>query len=196
MRDYRMLAALGRPADVLFTNSSLEMARRFSSRAPEFAQQIDSLVNSRRESETDVTRVVRDIIADVRAHGDEALIALSKRLDKISLTPETIRLSSTELEGAAKQCSKQALAALDVAAARIESFHRRQLPDDCKYTDEAGAVLGWRWTALDSVGIYVPGGTAAYPSSVLMNAIPARVAGVARVAMVTPATGGVINPLV
>src|SRR5215469_1843275 len=156
------------------------MARRLSTRAPDFARQFDLLVNARDESEGDIARVVQGIIADVRARGDGALIALSEQFDKIKLTSETIRLSPNELDAAAAQCSKQTLSALDVAAGRIEAFHRRQLPEDCRYTDETGAVLGWRWTALESVGLYVPGGTAAYPSSVLMNAVPARVAGVAR----------------
>jgi histidinol dehydrogenase len=172
------------------------MARRLSTRAPDFARQFDLLVNARRETEEDVAQVVRTIIADVRARGDAALAALSERFDGIRLTPQTMRVAKAEIDDAAAQCSKQALAALDVAAARIESFHRRQLPEDCRYTDDTGAVLGWRWTALDSVGLYVPGGTAAYPSSVLMNAIPARVVGVARIAMATPAVGGSINPLV
>jgi histidinol dehydrogenase len=172
------------------------MARRLSTRAPDFARQFDLLVDARPESGGDVVGVVRDIVADVRAQGDTALIVLSERIDKIKLTAETIRLSTREIDAAEAQCSRQALSALDVAAARIESFHRRQLPQDCRYTDETGAVLGWRWTALESVGVYVPGGTAAYPSSVLMNAVPARVAGVTRIAMVTPAVGGSINPLV
>lgn len=172
------------------------MARRLFTRAPDFARQFDLLINARRESDEDVAQVVRSIIAEVRAQGDVALIALSQRLDKNKLTPETIRLPVSEIEAAEARCPKPVLAALDVAAARIESFHHRQLPEGCRYTDETGAVLGWRWTALDSVGVYVPGGTAAYPSSVLMNAIPARVAGVARIAMVTPAVGGKINPLV
>ncbi len=172
------------------------MARRLSTRAPDFAHQFDLFINARRESEEDVAQVVRSIISEVRTQGDAALIELSERLDRVKLTPQTVRLSAAEIEAAGSQCSEQALAALGVAAGRIEAFHRLQLPEDCRYADETGAVLGWRWTALDSVGLYVPGGTAAYPSSVLMNAIPARVAGVARIAMVTPAVGGVINPLV
>jgi histidinol dehydrogenase len=172
------------------------MTRRLSAVAPEFVRQFELLLGANRESEEDVAQSVRAIIADVRANGDAALIALSERLDKVNLTAQTIRLSAAEIDAAETKCSRQALAALDVAARRIETFHRRQLPDDLRFTDEVGAQLGWRWTALDSVGLYVPGGTAAYPSSVLMNAVPARVAGVARIAMVTPAVGGTINPLV
>src|SRR5258708_3128916 len=139
------------------------MARRLSASAQDFAHQFDLLVGTRRESEEDVAQVVRNIIADVRARGDSALIELSHRFDKNKLTRETIRVSSEEIERASAECPKPALAALDVAARRIESFHRRQLPEDSRYTDETGAILGWRWTALDSVGLYVPGGTAAYP---------------------------------
>jgi histidinol dehydrogenase len=111
------------------------------------------------------------------------------------LTQESLRLSESEIEAARSACSRDALDALDVAAKRIEDYHRRQIPENAFYADETGAHLGWRWTALDSVGLYVPGGTASYPSSVLMNAIPAKVAGVKRLVMVTPATGGAINPL-
>ncbi len=139
---------------------------------------------------------MRTIIADVRARGDAALIELTAQFDKLTLTPGTLRVSLQEIDAAEAQCPAETLKALDVAAKRIEDYHRRQIPKDETFTDEIGATLGWRWTALDSVGLYVPGGTASYPSSVLMNAIPARVAGVARIVMVTPASGGKINPLV
>ncbi|HWA30133.1 MAG TPA: histidinol dehydrogenase [Rhizomicrobium sp.] len=172
------------------------MARRLDARAPDFAAQFSQLISAKRETEEDVAVAVRDIIADVKRRGNDALIELTNKFDKVSLTEQTLRLSESEIADAEKQCGADALAALDVAAKRIETYHRRQLPKDESFTDETGATLGWRWTALDSVGLYVPGGTASYPSSVLMNAVPARVAGVARVAMVTPAGGGKINPLV
>jgi len=170
------------------------MARRLDARAPDFAAQFSALIA--RETEEDVAAVVHGIIADVRKRGDTALIELTRKFDKIALTAQTLRLGEAEIADAEKQCGKDALAALDIAVKRIEVYHRRQIPQDDSFTDDTGATLGWRWTPLDSVGIYVPGGTASYPSSVLMNAVPARVAGVARVAMVTPASGGKINPLV
>jgi len=170
------------------------MARRLDARAADFADAFDALLNAKREEEEDVAATVRAIIADVRTRGDTALIELTERFDKVKLV--SLRLEDSEIDAAEAQCSKESLKALDVAAGRIEAYHRRQLPKDESFVDEAGATLGWRWTPLDSVGLYVPGGTASYPSSVLMNAIPARVAGVARIAMVTPASGGTINPLV
>jgi histidinol dehydrogenase len=172
------------------------MARRLDMRAPDFAGAFDALLNAKREEEEDVAAAVRGIVADVRARGDAALVELGNKFDRANLTAATLRLTQTEIDAAEAQCPKSAMGALNVAAERIELYHRRQLPKDEWFTDAAGARLGWRWTALDSVGLYVPGGTAAYPSSVLMNAIPARVAGVARIAMVTPASGGTINPLV
>jgi len=172
------------------------MARRLDSRAPGFAAQFDALLNAKREEEEDVAQAVRAIIADVRARGDAALVELSNRFDRAGLTAATLRLPQADIDAAEAHCEKDALAALDVAANRIETYHRRQLPQDAWFTDEIGAGLGWRWTPLDSVGLYVPGGTASYPSSVLMNAVPARVAGVGRVVMDTPASGGKINPLV
>ncbi|MGZ5939431.1 MAG: histidinol dehydrogenase [Rhizomicrobium sp.] len=172
------------------------MARRLDARAPGFAAQFDALLNAKREEDEDVAQVVRGIIADIRARGDAALVELTNKFDKAGLTAATLRLPQADIDGAEGQCGKDALAALDVAAKRIEAYHRRQIPEDAWFTDEVGAKLGWRWTPLDSVGLYVPGGTASYPSSVLMNAIPARVAGVERIVMVTPASSGRINPLV
>jgi len=170
------------------------MARRLDARAADFADAFDALLNAKREEEEDVAATVRAIIADVRTRGDTALIELTERFDKVKLA--SLRLEDSEIDASEAQCSKEALKALDVAAGRIEAYHRRQVPKDESFVDEVGATLGWRWTPLDSVGLYVPGGTASYPSSVLMNAISARVAGVARIAMVTPASGGKINPLV
>jgi len=168
------------------------MARRLDARAADFADAFDTFLHTKREEEEDVAATVRAIIADVRTRGDAALIELTERFDKVK--PASLRLEDSEIDAAEAQCSKDALKALDVAAGRIEAYHRRQVPKDESFVDEAGATLGWRWTPLDSVGLYVPGGTASYPSSVLMNAIPAGVAGVARIAMVTPASGGQINP--
>ncbi len=171
------------------------MARWLNTGETDFEQRFSSLLSEKRESGADVAGVVREIVETVRAKGDAALIDYGKRFDKVELTPATLKLSEAEIEAARTQCSRETLDALDIAAKRIEEYHLRQIPDDCFYQDESGARLGWRWTALDSVGLYVPGGTASYPSSVLMNAIPAKVAGVKRMVMVTPATGGAINPL-
>jgi histidinol dehydrogenase len=172
------------------------MARRLDAGAPEFAAHFAALISGKRETEEDVAEAVRTIITDVRYRGDAALIDLTARFDKVTLTAETLRLTAAEINAAEAQCSIAALDALHIAATRIETYHRRQLPKDDSFTDDTGATLGWRWTPLDSVGLYVPGGTASYPSSVLMNAVPARVAGVGRVAMVTPMGGGKLNPLV
>jgi histidinol dehydrogenase len=160
------------------------MARRLDARAADFDGAFIELLNAKRESEADVAASVRAIVADVRARGDAALVDYAERFDKVELT--ALRLTDGEIAAAEAQCAPEVLDALDVAAKRIEAYHRKQLPKDESFRDETGAVLGWRWTPLDSVGLYVPGGTASYPSSVLMNAIPARVAGVARIAMVTP----------
>ena len=171
------------------------MTRWLDARAANFASGFAALLSVRREADDDVAASVRAIIADVRARGDAALIDFGERFDKVRLTPATLRLGDKEIAAAQGACGSQALKALDTAAARIEDYHRRQVPTDVAYTDDLGARLGWRWTAIESVGLYVPGGTASYPSSVLMNAIPALVAGVKRIVMVTPASGGVINPL-
>jgi histidinol dehydrogenase len=154
------------------------MPRRLDAREPGFAQGFEEFLNLKRASEEDVAAVVRAIIAGVRARGDEAVAEYTKRFDK----PDAGHAAPTA----------EVLDAIDVAAARIEVYHRRQLPKDESFTDETGATLGWRWTPLDSAGLYVPGGTASYPSSVLMNAIPARVAGVKRIAMVTPGAGPLV----
>jgi histidinol dehydrogenase len=172
------------------------MARRLDMRSADFTGAFDALLNAKREADEDVAAAVRGIVAAVRTRGDDALIELTNTYDHANVTAATLRLTQGEIDAAEAQCAPAMLAALGVAAARIEAYHRRQVPKDEMFTDAAGAELGWRWTALDSVGLYVPGGTAAYPSSVLMNAIPARVAGVARIVMVTPASGGTINALV
>jgi histidinol dehydrogenase len=172
------------------------MARRLNAQASGFEREFTALLEGKRESEHDISDVVSSIVAEVRARGDAALVEFSKRFDGAELTPQNLRVAQAEIDSAAAECPGEVGEALLFAAQRIEAYHRRQMPADASFTDETGATLGWRWNALDSVGIYVPGGTAAYPSSVLMNAVPARVAGVPRIAMVTPASGGRIHPLV
>jgi histidinol dehydrogenase len=172
------------------------MARRLNASDPGFAAAFGTLLNAKREEEEDVAQAVRGIIADVRARGDAALVDLTNKFDRAGVTARTLKLTPDEIDAALAQVSKEQLAAIETAATRIEAYHRRQLPQDERFTDETGAVLGWRWTSVDSAGLYVPGGTAAYPSSVLMNAIPAQVAGVGRIVMVSPASGGQMNPLV
>ncbi len=153
-------------------------------------------LGTKRETSADVDDTVRDIIAQVREHGDKALIELSKKFDHLDLAAVGIQISADEIKQAVSACDADTLDALAFARDRIESHHKRQLPKDDHYTDDAGVELGSRWTAVDSVGLYVPGGTASYPSSVLMNAVPAKVAGVARIAMVVPTPNGKLNPLV
>jgi len=170
------------------------MARRLDAQAPEFDRAFRDLLSRDRGGGANVSAAVRAIIADVRARGDAAVRDYTERFDKVKL--DAIRLPEAEIDAADSRCNPEELEALDIAAQRIEAYHRRQLPTDERYADESGTELGWRWTSLDSVGLYVPGGTASYPSSVLMNAVPARVAGVARIVMTTPPSGGRINPLV
>ncbi len=172
------------------------MARRLNSKDKNFAADFEALLFAKREVEEDVAAQVKAIIADVRARGDAALVDLTNKFDRANVTLETLKLSAAEIDGALASVTKEQLAAIDTAARRIEFYHKKQIPEDAGFTDDTGAELGWRWTSVDSAGLYVPGGTASYPSSVLMNAIPARVAGVERIVMVTPASGGKINPLV
>lgn len=172
------------------------MARRLNAADAGFAADFQKLLFATREAEEDVAQVVKSIIADVRKRGDAALVELTNKFDHAGITSQTLKLSADEIEAALVKVSKAQLEAIETAARRIEAYHKRQLPADERFTDETGAVLGWRWTSVDSVGLYVPGGTASYPSSVLMNAIPAKVAGVKRIVMVTPASGGSISPLV
>ena len=151
------------------------------------------------ERDSDTARVdgpVTEILAAVRACGDEALCEFTNRFDRTDVTPDRLRITPDEIEAACAEVAPELLDSLEVAASRIESFHKAQMPEGLRYVDQAGVTLGMRWTALDSVGLYVPGGKAAYPSSVLMNAIPARVAGVKRIAMCVPTPDGALNPLV
>jgi histidinol dehydrogenase len=169
---------------------------RMSVRDADFEARFTALLSQARETTETVDRAVADIIAAVRASGDAAVIDYTRRFDRQTLTADRLRISSAEIDAATAAIPPELAAALDLAATRIEAFHRAQLPQDLRMTDEAGLTLGMRWTALDAVGLYVPGGKAAYPSSVLMNAIPARAAGVARIAMCVPTPDGVLNPLV
>jgi histidinol dehydrogenase len=163
---------------------------------PDFEAAFAALLSAKREESTDVDDTVADIIAQVRKSGDAAVIALTQKFDRIALTPETLRITAAEVDAAVAQVSAEDRAALELAATRIRDYHARHLPEDAEWTDDAGATLGWRWTAVSAAGLYVPGGLASYPSSVLMNAIPAKVAGVKRLAMVVPTPDGVLNPLV
>ena len=169
---------------------------RLTTTAPDFGENFAALLGQSRETSESVGEAVAAIIADVRARGDVAVCDYTAKYDRLRLTPDTLRIDAEEIAGALASVAPDLLAALDLAAARIETFHAAQMPRDLEMRDDAGLTLGMRWNALDAVGLYVPGGKAAYPSSVLMNAIPARVAGVARVAMCVPTPDGVLNPLV
>jgi len=172
------------------------MAIRLDSRSADFAQKFRAFLDTKREASADVESAVRDIIADVAARGDRALKDFTLRFDRLDLDKAGIKVTAREIEAARQSCSRAALDALQLARDRIEAFHRRQRPQDDRFTDPLGVELGWRWTAIEAVGLYVPGGSAAYPSSVLMNAVPAKVAGVPRLAMVVPAPAGRLSPLV
>ncbi|MDU6322182.1 histidinol dehydrogenase, partial [Bradyrhizobium sp.] len=144
----------------------------------------------------DVEAAARAIVDDVAKRGDAALLEATRKFDRLELTAASLRVTADEIEAAVTACDAATLDALKFARDRIEAFHLKQLPTDQRFTDAAGVELGWRWSAIESAGLYVPGGTAAYPSSVLMNAIPAKVAGVSRLVMVVPAPDGKLNPLV
>ena len=167
-----------------------------NTREPGFETGFRTLLAAKRESAADVDAAVAAIIDDVAGRGDAALIEYTKRFDRVKLSPATLRLSSDEIAAAAKSAPADTVAALRLAAERIESFHRRQLPEAVDYVDAEGVRLGLRWRPVAAAGLYVPGGTAAYPSSVLMNAIPAKVAGVERLVMTVPVPDGALNPLV
>lgn len=172
------------------------MPALLDTRKPDFEQQFRALLDAKRETEDDVNAAVAAIIADVRKRGDAALIEYTDRFDGLALTAKTLRVDADDIARAAKQVPAVERAALERAAERIRVFHARQLPKGDRFTDETGAELGYRWTALSSAGLYVPGGKAAYPSSVLMNAVPAQVAGVKRLAMVVPMPRGEPSSLV
>ena len=172
------------------------MAIRLDATDPDFEARFAALLAAKREVAADVEATARAIVDDVRGRGDAALIEYTEKFDHLTLTPEKLRFSAEEIAAAIQDVSRTDIEALAVARERIESYHRRQMPEDDRYTDAEGVELGTRWTAIEAVGIYVPGGTAAYPSSVLMNAVPAKIAGVERIVMVTPTPGGKTNPLV
>jgi histidinol dehydrogenase len=172
------------------------MALRLDTRSGDFEQKFRTFLDTKRETSADVEAAVRTIIAEVAAGGDRALKDLTLKFDRLDLDRAGIRVTPHAIEAAWKSCSHEALDALTLARDRIEALHRRQRPHDDRFTDGLGVELGWRWTAIEAVGLYVPGGSAAYPSSVLMNAIPAKVAGVPRLVMAVPAPDGVLPPLV
>ena len=169
---------------------------RLDASAPGFEKKFQAFLGRNRDTDENVDRVVADIVADVRARGDAALVEYTRKFDKVGTGTAGLRISDAERKAAAAEVTAAQHEALVFAAKRIEAFHRALLPEDVDFTDATGTRLGARYQPLDSVGVYVPGGTAAYPSSVLMNIVPAKVAGVGRIVMVVPTPGGVLNPLV
>lgn len=172
------------------------MPMRLKSADKNFEQQFTELLSQKREVSVDVDNAVRDIIAEVRSRGDEGLADLTLKFDRLDLKKTGVAVTAAEVDAAVRECSKETLDALHFAHDRITDHHERQIPSDDRYRDNVGVELGHRWTAVESAGLYVPGGLASYPSSVLMNAVPAKVAGVPRVVMVVPSPAGELNPLV
>lgn len=172
------------------------MPRKLDARSDGFAADFAALIAAQRDSAADVSAATAAIVADVKARGDAAVLDYTARFDKLTLTAATMRVTPEEIAAAVKAIDPATAEALALAAERIRSFHARHRPTDDDYVDAQGVGLGARWTAIGAVGLYVPGGKAAYPSSVLMNAIPAKVAGVDRLVMVVPAPNGILNPLV
>ena len=172
------------------------MPIRIDTSTPDFSQRFDAFLNMKREVAADIEAATRAIVDDVAARGDAALLDATRKFDRLDIDASGLRVTPDEISAAAAICDVATLDALKFARDRIELFHQRQMPKDERFTDALGVELGWRWSAIEAVGLYVPGGTAAYPSSVLMNAMPARVAGVARVVMVVPSPDGKLNPLV
>jgi histidinol dehydrogenase len=172
------------------------MPIRLDSRADDFAARFGAFLAAKREAAADVEGAVRGIIDAVKARGDAALVEFTNKFDRTSVTAAGLRVTKDEIAAAVVACDPAARDALGFARERIEAYHRRQLPRDDRFTDALGVELGWRFTAIAAAGLYVPGGTAAYPSSVLMNAVPPKVAGVPRLVMVVPAPDGKLNPLV
>lgn len=163
---------------------------------PDFEAGFARMLSAKREDAADVNDTVAAIIADVRARGDAALCEMTARFDRLDLTPDRLRFSPAEIAAEIARVGHEDRAALELAADRIRAYHARQMPENAEWTDARGATLGWRWTPVSAAGLYVPGGQASYPSSVLMNAIPARVAGVDRLVICVPTPGGTVNPLV
>ena len=172
------------------------MAVALDMQSADFNERFGALVAAKRESSADVDLAVADIIDDVRRRGDDSLAELSLRFERIEIGRIGLRIAASDIEAAAGACDETALEALKLAHARVMDFHLRQKPADLFFTDPLGVKLGWRWRPIDAVGLYVPGGAATYPSSVIMNAVPAKVAGCRRLAMVMPTPDGHINPLV
>jgi len=172
------------------------MPVRLDFSSADFAQRFAAFLSAKREVSADIELATRAIVDDVAIRGDAALLEATRKFDRLDLVAGGLRITPAEIDTAVKACDPKTLDALKFARDRIQIFHQRQLPNDERFTDPLGVELGWRWSAIESVGLYVPGGTAAYPSSVLMNAVPAKVAGVARVVMVVPSPDGKLNPLV
>jgi histidinol dehydrogenase len=172
------------------------MTRLLSARAPEFQYQYQALLQARGDAVDGVEGRVADILADVKARGFAALAELSQKFDAFALSPETVQVSAAQVEAAVKACDPSVVKALELAAQRITDYHVRSKPADARWVDDQGVTLGWRWTPVDAAGLYAPGGLAAYPSSVLMNALPAKAAGVARLVMMTPPTRLAENPAI
>ena len=163
---------------------------------PDFETAFATLLGAKREDSPDVQNVVAEIISEVRAGGDKAVLRLTEKFDRLALTADQMRFSKDQIAQYCAEVSSEERAALELAAERICAYHQKQLPEDAQWTDPSGAELGWRWTPVSAAGLYVPGGLASYPSSVLMNAIPAKVAGVERLVVVVPTPDGAVNPLV
>ena len=163
---------------------------------PDFEVLFQAVLAAKREDSPDVDAVVAEIIADVRMRGDTAVIELTTKFDRLNLTADTLAFSREEILAHCANVPAQERAALELAAERIRAYHARQMPENASWVDASGATLGWRWTPVSAAGLYVPGGLASYPSSVLMNAIPAKVAGVERLAICVPTPDGLTNPLV
>ena len=172
------------------------MAIELDMRAPDFEQRFETLLEAKRESSGDVDTTVAAIIDDIRLRGDEALADYTLRFDRLNVKTRGLAIGQSEIDAALEAVDPTALGALELAHKRVTDYHRRQTPSDMRFVDEVGVELGWRWRPIESVGLYVPGGAASYPSSVIMNAVPAKVAGCARLAMVVPTPDGHINPLV
>ncbi|MEA2887714.1 MAG: histidinol dehydrogenase [Bradyrhizobium sp.] len=172
------------------------MPVRLDTSSADFAGRFDAFLAIKREVAADIEAATRAIVDDVAARGDAALLEATRKFDRLEIDAAGLAVKPDEIDAAVKACDAETLDALQFARDRIEAFHRTQVPKDERFTDALGVELGWRWSAIEAVGLYVPGGTAAYPSSVLMNAVPAMVAGVARVVMVVPSPDGKLNPLV
>ena len=172
------------------------MPIRLDRNSADFDQRFAAFLAAKREVSGDVEKATRAIVEDVAARGDAALLEATRKFDRLDIDAASLRVTAAEIDAAVKACDPRTVDALKLARDRIETFHKKQMPKDERFSDPLGVELGWRWSAVDAVGLYVPGGTAAYPSSVLMNAMPAKVAGVPRVVMVVPAPDGKLNPLV